>query len=167
MTQLCNSIRLRGVVMEDFVNYRLPSMFLISSFCDWKCCHDGGFSEKICQNNNIINIPIKEFSYSSLLNAYVKNKISKAIVVGGLEPLKQFDEIYGLINYFRQNEVLDTFVIYTGYDKQEICEQIDKMMNFKNIIIKFGRYVPNQKEHYDEILGINLASSNQYAEVIC
>ena len=40
-------------------------------------------------------------------------------------------------------------------------------MNFKNIIIKFGRYVPNQKEHYDEILGINLASSNQYAEVIC
>ena len=102
-----------------------------------------------------------------MLNAYVKNKISKAIVVGGLEPLKQFDEIYGLINYFRQNNVLDTFVIYTGYDKQEICEQIDKMMNFKNIIIKFGRYVPNQKEHYDEILGINLASSNQYAEVIC
>lgn len=29
-----NSIRLRGVVMEDFVNYYLPSMFLISSFCD-------------------------------------------------------------------------------------------------------------------------------------
>ena len=58
-------------------------------------------------------------------------------------------------------------MIYTGYDKQEICEQIDKMMNFKNIIIKFGRYVPNQKEHYDEVLGINLASNNQYAEEIC
>ena len=71
MTQLCNSIRLRGVVMEDFVNYRLPSMFLISSFCDWKCCHDGGFSEKICQNNNIIN-SIKELLFSLL--SYVKNK---------------------------------------------------------------------------------------------
>ena len=65
------------------------------------------------------------------------------------------------------NNVHDVFVIYTGYDKQEIQEQIDKMIKFGNIIVKFGRYVPNQKEHYDEILGINLASNNQYAEVIC
>ena len=34
---------------------------------------------------------------------------------------------------------------------------------FKNIIIKFGRYIPNQQAHYDDILGVNLASNNQYA----
>lgn len=167
MMQSCNSIKLKGVVMEDFINYRLPSMFLISSYCDWKCCHDGGFSETVCQNNNIANIPIKEFAYSSLLKAYISNNISKAVVVGGLEPFKQFDEIYGLISHFRQNNICDVFVIYTGYDKQEVKEQIDKMIKFGNIIVKFGRYVPNQKEHCDEILGINLASDNQYAEVIC
>ncbi len=167
MTQLCNSIKLKGAVMEDFINYRLPSMFLISSYCDWKCCREGGFSETVCQNNGIINMPTKEFLYSSLFKAYIVNNISKSIVIGGLEPFKQFDEIYGLINYFRQNNVSDIFVIYTGYDKQEIQEQIYKMTKFGNIIVKFGRYVPNQKEHYDEILGINLASDNQYAEVIC
>ena len=167
MIQLCNSIKLKGVMAEDFINYRLPSMFLISSYCDWKCCREGGFSETICQNNNIVNIPIKEYTYLSLLKTYVSNEISKAIVIGGLEPFKQFDEIYGLIDYFRQNNVFDIFVIYTGYNKQEIQEQIFKLEKFKNIIVKFGRYVPNQKEHYDEILGINLASDNQYAEVIC
>ena len=100
MTQLCNSIKLKGVVMEDFINYRLPSMFLISSYCDWKCCREGGFSETVCQNNGIINMPTKEFMYSSLFKAYIVNNISKSIVIGGLEPFKQFDEIYGLINYF-------------------------------------------------------------------
>ena len=37
-------------------------------------------------------------------------------------------------------------------------------MNFKNIIIKYGRYIPDQEPHYDEVLGVNLASDNQYAE---
>ena len=35
---------------------------------------------------------------------------------------------------------------------------------YKNIIVKFGRYVPNQPAHYDEVLGVYLASDNQYAE---
>lgn len=26
------------------------------------------------------------------------------------------------------------------------------------------RYIPNQEKHYDEVLGIYLASDNQYAE---
>ena len=34
---------------------------------------------------------------------------------------------------------------------------------FDNIIIKFGRYIPNKQSHYDNILGVNLASDNQYA----
>ena len=39
-------------------------------------------------------------------------------------------------------------------------------MKWENIIIKFGRYIPNQEKHYDDVLGIELASDNQYAEVI-
>ena len=37
---------------------------------------------------------------------------------------------------------------------------------FKNIIIKFGRYIPNRNNKYDEILGVTLASDNQFAEKI-
>jgi hypothetical protein len=43
---------------------------------------------------------------------------------------------------------------------------LEEFKQFKNIIIKFGRFVPNQEKHYDEVLGIELASPNQYARRI-
>jgi len=46
------------------------------------------------------------------------------------------------------------------YDKLTLLSQ------YKNVIIKFGRFIPNQEPHYDEILGVNLASNNQYARRI-
>ena len=48
----------------------------------------------------------------------------------------------------------------------EIKEYIDKLKAFPNIIVKFGRYIPNHEKHFDEVLGIYLASDNQYAERI-
>ena len=56
--------------------------------------------------------------------------------------------------------------IYTGYYKNEIQDQIDVLKLYPNIIVKFGRYIPNQSPHYDKILGVELASNNQYAEKI-
>ena len=32
------------------------------------------------------------------------------------------------------------------------------------VIVKYGRFRPNQEPHYDEVLGIKLASINQYAK---
>ena len=34
---------------------------------------------------------------------------------------------------------------------------------FNNIIIKFGRYIPNSSKKYDDVLGVYLSSENQYA----
>ena len=48
----------------------------------------------------------------------------------------------------------------------EILNKVTVLKRFPNIIIKFGRYIPNQQPHYDEVLGVNLASDNQYAERI-
>ena len=65
----------------------------------------------------------------------------------------------------------DDIVIYTGYNKEEERSQdlieFIKKNQYKNIIIKYGRYIPNQTPHYDEILGVKLASDNQYAERLC
>jgi hypothetical protein len=36
--------------------------------------------------------------------------------------------------------------------------------NCGNIIVKFGRYRPNQEPHFDKVLGVELASDNQYAK---
>ena len=159
-------MKLKNIVLEDFVNYKTPSMFLITSFCDFKCCHEGNFDESICQNNPLVQQKTKDISLKYLYNSYINNPITKAIVVGGLEPFLQFKELYDLIKYFRDNGCEDDFVIYTGYYKEEIIPEIETLKEFHNIIIKFGRYKPNEKEHYDEILGVKLASNNQYAEKI-
>ena len=78
----------------------------------------------------------------------------------------QFEEVYDLIKYFRNNNCNDDFVIYTGYNEDEIKEQVNQLKEFSNIIIKFGRFVPNQKKHYDNVLGVELASLNQYGKRI-
>ena len=160
------SIRLKGVIMEDFVNYKVPSMFLITSYCNWKCCKEANIDITVCQNQSLAKQDIKEFNYETLLKAYQKNNISQAIVVGGLEPFEQSYELIGLVKYFRDNKCTDTFVIYTGYYPNEIQSQIDKLKPLGNIIIKFGRYIPNHNPHYDNVLGIYLASDNQYGEMI-
>ena len=61
-----------------------------------------------------------------------------------------------------------------GYTEEELsdsknCEQFFLYQNLKkypNVIVKFGRYVPGDEPHYDEILGVNLVSQNQYAKVV-
>ena len=159
-------IRLKGVVMEDFCNYKKPSMFLITCFCNWKCCKELGLDKSTCQNSPMASSPIEDFSYESIYNAYIHNDISKAIVIGGLEPLEQFGEIYDLIGYFRYHGCDDDFVIYTGYTEDEVkADQYwHLLLDMKNIVFKFGRYVPGDKPHRDEVLGIELASDNQYGK---
>lgn len=112
-------------------------------------------------------MPVKEIPLKSFYDAYINNDITKAIVIGGLEPMLQFDEVLSLIKYFREHNCQDMFVIYTGYYKEEIREKIAQLISYKNIIIKFGRYIPNNAPHFDEVLGINLVSNNQYGEQIC
>lgn len=138
-------------------------MFLITPYCDFKCDKENG--TQICQNLDVIKEPIVDISYEELFNRYKENKITKAIVIGGLEPFhpETFDEVYDLVKYFRWENCFDDIVIYTGYDVDEILDECMCLMKFANIIVKFGRYIPNQESHYDELLGVNLASPNQYA----
>lgn len=70
-----------------------------------------------------------------------------------------------MVNEFRRY-TNDTIVIYTGYTEEEKVDVVKAFSAFPNIIVKFGRYVPNQLSHYDAVLGINLASDNQYARKI-
>lgn len=158
-------MKLKGLIAEDFCNYKLPSMFLITSVCDWKCCTEQGLDIGVCQNSPLAQQKIKEISNEAIYQSYVNNPITKAIVVGGLEPMLQYEELFDLISYFRLNGCDDEFVIYTGYYPEELPE-LSTVKMFKNIIVKFGRFVPNQKPHYDEVLGVNLASNNQYAKKI-
>ena len=81
------------------------------------------------------------------------------------QPFDSWEDLYNLIKELREYTE-DDVVIYTGYNKDELLDKIKKLSQFKNIIIKYGRYIPNQTSHYDENLGVNLASYNQYSERI-
>lgn len=163
------TILIKGLVDEDFVQYKKPSMFIGTCFCDWKCCSDAGCPVTMCQNSPLANSKSKTVEFSTLYNRYINNPITKAIVFGGLEPMFQFDDIMELIKYFRQKGCEDDFVIYTGYYEDELQEEIKFIKSFVKeydgkIIVKFGRFVPDQESQWNRILGVELASPNQYAK---
>lgn len=163
-----SNLRIRGLIDEDFINYKKPAMFISTCFCDWKCCTEINIPIEICQNCNIAKEPIIDVPVDKIFHRYINNPITKSIVIGGLEPMMQQDEIYELLEYFFDNKCFDDIVIYTGYRQNEIKEFIDRIKSkFKNIYIKFGRYIPNQNPHYDETLGVELASDNQKGVKIC
>lgn len=163
------TILIKGLVDEDFVQYKKPSMFIGTCFCDWKCCSDAGRPVTMCQNSPLANSKSKIVKFSTLYNRYINNPITKAIVFGGLEPMLQFDDIMELIKYFRKKGCKDDFVIYTGHYEDELQEEIKFIESFVKeydgkIIVKFGRFVPDQESRWNRILGVELASPNQYAK---
>lgn len=156
---------IKTIVDEDFVNYKKPSMFIAFPKCNWKCEKECGM--RVCQNSALATAPDIKVSVRRIIERYLNNTLTSAIVIGGLEPMDSFDSLRWLIRVIRNTYLCDdNIVIYTGYYKEEIADKIKTIGAYKNIIIKFGRFIPNQKPHYDDVLGIYLASDNQYAEKI-
>lgn len=161
-------MKVKNIIDEDFVNYKKPSMLIAFPYCDFKCDRECG--RAVCQNSPLANQSNIEISYDEIVNRYLNNPITKAVVLQGLEPFDSMFDVISLIIWFRYKyHCDDDFVIYTGYTKEELIKNRDTVQSlaqFKNIIIKYGRFIPDQKPHYDEVLGVNLASDNQYAEKI-
>ena len=149
-------INVKQIIDEDFANYKKPSMFIAFPKCNFKC------GAKICQNAPLAQMPNIESETDEIVMRYVNNPITEAIVFGGLEPFDSFDDMLELIGDFRK-ATTDPIIIYTGYYDSEIKEQLNQLKRFSNIIVKFGRYVENREGRYDPVLGVTLASFNQYA----
>ena len=169
---------LKGIMMEDFANYKKPSMFIIFPSCTFKCEKECG--EHCCQNSALAQTPNIEIDAEVIVDRYLSNPITSAIVCGGMEPFDSFSDLLNLVEIFRSH-TMDDIIIYSGYSKEELENGLfyidgynsnirrsayDYLKSFPNIIIKFGRFIPNQQPHYDPILGVMLASDNQHAERI-
>lgn len=157
---------LKGIIDCDFSNYKEPVLTLEFPYCNFKCDKLNG--QQVCQNSSLtrepnINIPIKK-----IWEMYKQNPLTKGFCLQGLEPLDSINEILDFLRYIRGNNLCnDPIIIYTGYNKEEITKElIDQITDFNNIIVKWGRFIMNQEPHFDKILGVKLASDNQYAEQI-
>lgn len=154
---------IKNLIDEDFVNYKLPSMYIGFPKCNFKCEKECG--KRVCQNGILATSHNIDIELDEIISRYMSNFITSAIVIAGLEPFDSFDDLYELVKHIR-NCTEDDIVIYTGYYNYEIIDMLQELSQYKNIIVKFGRYIPDQQLHYDEVLGVNLASDNQYAERI-
>lgn len=152
-------MKIKGLISEDFVNYKKPSMTIMFPCCTFKC------GTEYCQNSPLAKEKNIDLEIDDIVTRYINNPITESIVMQGLEPFDSWNDLMKLIEKLR-SFVDDDIVIYTGYYKEEIADKIHVLSKYKNIIVKFGRYIPNQEKHYDEVLGVYLASDNQYAEKI-
>ena len=151
---------IKGVIHEDFVNYQKPCMTIMFPICNgFKCGGD------LCQNSSLATSPSISVPTNKIVEAYIRNDMTSAICCQGLEPMDSFGHLLKLVRLLRE-QTDDDIVIYTGYTKEEVEKEVEELKQYKNIIVKFGRFIPNQQPHYDAVLGVNLASDNQYAEKI-
>jgi hypothetical protein len=158
-------VQLKNIRDEDFTNYKKCSMVLGFPSCTFKCERDPGGYPGMCQNAALAKARSVEYPVEDLVARYLANPISRAIVCAGLEPFDSWRDLVELVRAFRE-VTEDDIVIYTGYYPEEVKMVLDELKKFTNIIIKFGRFIPEKEKHYDELLGIELASPNQWAERI-
>ena len=152
---------------EDYSSYKGVSMMIAFPRCSFKCCTEAKRSVAMCQNSPIAKLPDINISPEMIADRYERNVITHSVVCGGLEPLDSFQDLLSLISEFRVcRHIDDLFVIYTGYNEDEVELKTALLSRYGNIIVKYGRYIPSSPSHYDDLLGVVLASPNQYAKRI-
>lgn len=168
-------MKIVNLIDEDFVNYKKAAMFIAMPFCDFKCNKECG--KDVCQNMPLALTEPLDMNIEDIIARYVNNPITSSIVFGGLEPfwsgcpmapiISCTDDI-GVFMYTLRDQCNcnDDVVFYSGYTEDELTKAglIDWLAAYNNIVIKFGRFIPDSKPHYDDILGVTLASDNQYAK---
>lgn len=154
-------MKIKGLIFEDIINYKKISLTVLMPKCDFKCDRECGC--QVCQNSPLAKQEDYEIDVDEIINKYyLENPIVEALVFQGLEPLDSFDDLEHFIYEFRIYSS-DDVVIYTGYNEDEIKDKIQFLKDIPNITVKFGRFIPNQESKFDEVLGVTLASPNQYA----
>lgn len=157
-------MKLKGIIDYDTINYKEPCLTLLFGVCDFKCDRVNGC--QVCQNSKLAAEPNIYVSEYTIWGLYKQNPLTKGFCCQGLEPFDSESSLLDFIDFIRAGmKCDDPIIIYTGYNKNEI-QCLDILNNYSNIIIKYGRYIMGQQPHYDKVLGVKLASDNQYAEKI-
>lgn len=155
----------KKIIYEEFTDYKVPHMFIATARCTFKCDRLNGCN--VCQNAELANSPDIIIDIDKVIKKYLNNNLTHSIVFGGLETFDTFNELILFIDKLRQEYLChDPIIIYTGYEKDEIIDKLEVLKKYDNIIVKFGRFIMNRSPKYDELLGVTLASDNQYAEQI-
>ena len=165
ITNISPNLFTMKAVSENYQDYKNPTFMIITSVCDFKCCREANVDESMCQNSPLMTQIPRDIPTDNIIYLYKRSMpICQGILFGGLEPMMQLNQLYHFCKQFRDSGIEDDIVIYTGYYPEELNpHDMLLLISLKNVIIKFGRYIPNSTPRYDEVLGITLSSDNQYA----
>lgn len=153
---MVRNIKIHGI-KETFNDYKKVGMYVAFPQCSLNC--------KNCQNAHLREVEPLEVSLDYLVKIILDNDLIDSVILSGMNPMDSFDDVMSLIREVRNKSNIE-IIIYTGMRESNLTNEIKKLKEFNNVIIKFGEYIPNSKEKFDEVLGINLASDNQYAKRI-
>jgi len=152
-------MRLKQIIDESFGDFKQCSMLLVADKCTFKC--EG------CQNKHLMLLETQEFPDEEILERFLNNPISEAIVIGGLEPFEQLSEVVHFISKATEMKLSVPIVVYTGFDMEDYdlywsgFEPAAKSYDGP-VIVKFGRYIQGSKPYFNKDLGVTLISDNQY-----
>ena len=141
-------MKIKGLTDTNFTDYKLPSLYIATPHCSFKCDKECG--RAVCQNSALAHSITYNVSNAAIAKIYNDNPITKAIVFGGLEPLDSAD-LFETINELQAACKIQRVVIYTGYTEEEIQSQFPQLLSLHNLVIKYGRFIPDQKSHFDEV----------------
>ncbi|RHQ81532.1 hypothetical protein, partial [Clostridium sp. AF22-10] len=96
---------IKGLISEDLVNYKKPSMTIMFPHCTFKC------GEVNCQNSPLAKEKNIEISIEELTKRYLNNSITESIVMQGLEPFDSWMDLKKFIHNLREYTD-DDIVIY-------------------------------------------------------
>ena len=160
-------MKLIDIIETDFVNYKVPCMTVMFPYCSFKCNKE--CNKQVCHNTLLQDSELVELDIDEIVqDYYLPNIVTEAIVMQGLEPFDSFNDLKELVKEFSE-WCNDDIVIYTGYKEEEIKDEVKQLCDVvvgNDLIIKFGRFIPNIDARYDSTLGIILRSDNQYAKVV-
>ena len=110
---------IKGIKEEDFLQYKNPSMLVAFPSCTFKCEKECLACKVICQNSALVKAPDIEISPKAIVDRYLSNPITKALVCGGLEPFDSWEDLRCFVTNIRY-WTPDPIIIYTGYNEDEI-----------------------------------------------
>lgn len=140
----------------DIVNYKEACMFIGAGYSCSRGCPN-------CQNEALKGTQPHLTKGERIVEDYLHLPITHAIVFGGLEPLDDLDNLTEWVRLFR-DKTNDPIIIYSGDSPESprVGNAVTRLKRYKNIIFKLGEYHTGQEPHYDELLGVKLASDNQH-----
>ncbi len=156
-------MNIKGIKDEVFNDYNKISMLIICPKCTVRCYAENNLPPETCQNNHLHKTPTYNIDNQKIIERYLSNPLTEAIIFGGLDSWDSVEEILIFINDFRK-VCNDDIVLYTGrYITEDIVQKhLHKFNGLCNVYIKFGRYIPSLKPIVDKLTNVTLASSNQY-----